>query len=420
VTAAAPKGRLGALFLLVQVAFGSHVWAQGREAVDNPGPTLIRDAQTQAQAQHQRDFQYGIEAIEQGQYAAAAAIFEALFARTRSERVRLEWARSLYFVGDYRQSTKLFRATLASQPPLAVQERIQLWLDEMADFTGRWDYSLELVRDSNPAFIPTSRQFFLFGLPFTFQPTGNEGPQWGLAYRLGYSRLLDSGKRWRIAAGLGGREFSETTLDQQVVDLSLGYRFRLEPRVELQTFGESQQRGGVPFSDQAGVRLVHALLGSGKWRLEQELRVGTLRFTDLKYLNGTNSFYQLTAHRPLLPQQWVSVSAYVDHMNTLEKPYTYLGEGVSVEILQGFPGLRAKARLRISFHERAYRAMDPFFGLTRKDRRDVIALDLQKTDFRFGGFTPVLVLGQERNRSNIAIYGYTRNFVTLQMNRALQ
>lgn len=66
-----------------------------------------------------------------------------------------------------------------------------------------------------------------------------------------------------------------------------------------------------------------------------------------------------------------------------------------------------------------YRAVDPFFGERRADRRTGLEVSIGRTDLvRFLGLTPVLVLGTTRSSSTIDLYDYRRNFFTLALRKA--
>ena len=102
-------------------------------------------AQPAEKTQAQVQFEQGLSFLLNDDYATAAATFERLYASTGSERVRLEWARTLYLQQDYEQAETLFKAVLSSAPPFPVREKIRYFLDDMSLAQGRLDYSISVV-----------------------------------------------------------------------------------------------------------------------------------------------------------------------------------------------------------------------------------------------------------------------------------
>ena len=62
-------------------------------------------------------------------------------------------------------------------------------------------------------------------------------------------------------------------------------------------------------------------------------------------------------------------------------------------------------------------AIDPLFGVRRKDDRRVAQLRLTHRDWTLGGFAPVLELGIERQRSTNNIYSYDNTRAALGLTR---
>lgn len=351
-------------------------------------------------------------------YAAAADTFERLYAATGSERVRLEWARTLYLQRDYEQAETLFKAVLATAPPFQVREKIRYFLDDMSLAQGRLDYSVSLERDSNPRVIPSVRSFNIFGLPFEYKPQVDTSPKWGTNYRLSGSKGLDDNRRWIVSAGLLGVHYGERPLNKMGWDSHLTYRLQIEPRAEIKISHESMEMGGEALYRYSWATLLHVAETPGGWRWSNELRHGEINYPSYTYQNSSLTGYRVATEKSV--SQFASLGAELawDRGSAVERPYSYttLSHGLSGTYFM--TSLASRLHLRWLSSRRKHAEMDPFFGVLREDKRSHIKLSLEPVNFSIVGMTPVIEVGYEKNESTLALINYKRSIAGITFRRS--
>jgi hypothetical protein len=64
--------------------------------------------------------------------------------------------------------------------------------------------------------------------------------------------------------------------------------------------------------------------------------------------------------------------------------------------------------------------IDPFFAMTREDKRSFESLSLTKRDFYVAGFRPSLELLWDKNKSTILIDSYQKNLVSMMFTKVFE
>lgn len=367
----------------------------------------------------QQEFELGLSLLAQGNYAEAATLFQQLYSRTHSERVRLEWARTAYLMQDFDQAKALFKAVLDSAPPPSVQEKILFFLDDIALAQGRVDYSTSIVRDSNPRAVPSVRSFNIFGLPFQYEPEGDTRPKWGLNYRLSYSQGLDSGRRWIASAGLLGTHFGDPAINKAGWDAHLTYRIAFAPRLEFKLSHESMDAGGSPQYRYDWLTLAYGHEPWPRWRLTHDLRYGKIDYPLYSYQNSTLSSYRVSAERMLAARASAGIELGYDQGRAGEQPYSHDGHSYGMLGAYFIDAWSTRVIVRWTQAHRAHLAVDPIFGVVRKDQRQSLNLAIDSPSFKLAGLSPVLECGYERNDSTMPLANYDRTLFSLSLRKNL-
>lgn len=363
-------------------------------------------------------FEQGLQLLLDHEYAAAAQVFEQLYAATGSERVRLEWARAAYLSQDYDKAKALFKGVLATAPPLPVREKINVFLEDISLAQGRVDYSFSLVRDSNPRAIPGVRTFNLFGLPFEYKPQFDTSPKWGMNYRLLASKGFDPSRRWIASAGLLGTHYGDPAMNKAGFDAHMAYRLDFEPRVELKVSHESMDMGGKPLYRYTWLTGLHVIENQAGWRWSNELRHGTIEYPLYDYQNSTLSNYRLVAEKALAASFIAGVDLGWDIGGAKEEPYSYSGSSIGLTGTYYASSLDAKFQVKWSTSRRVHAAPDPLFDILRQDRRQNLTLNIEPSNFKIAGLIPVIELGYEKNDSTLPLSNYNRIIASLSLKRS--
>ena len=374
-------------------------------------------AQPVGTTQPQTRFESGLQFLLDKDYAAAAKVFEALFADTQSERVRLEWARTAYLLQDYEKAQSLFKAVLATAPPLSVREKIEVFLEDILLAQGRVDYSFSLVRDSNPTATPRVRSFNLFGLPFEYIPQTGSQPKWGIDYKLSGTKGLDESRRLIGSVGLLGTYFADSTTNRTGLDAHLVYRMLFEPRAELKISHERLDRGANPLYRYSWFTLLYGIETSAQWRWNNELRYGVIAYPLYAYQNTTLSSYRLTGDRAISQVAAIGFELGRETGRAAEHSYSFVGSSHGLTGAYFVAALATRVRLKWLVSNRRHAEADPFFGILRIDQQRNIVLTLEPTTLRIAGLTPVVELRYEKNASTLPLSNYDRMTASVTLKR---
>jgi hypothetical protein len=382
-------------------------------AVSFAGPAL---GQAAYDPEIQRSFLEGAKLLEAGDYEAAARTFRALLQRTNSPRVKLELARTLFYLKQYPESRALFKEVqLEPDIPWQVRDNIDRFIQNVDDILGYVRFSVSLVGDSNPRNITSQREFTIGGVRLTFLPPEDNKRVTGLRYGVqAYQPLL---RESRVAGYFTGSylDYPTSDLDRLTVDGGLVKEFgsdagpRARAGIEAGTFGDKR------LYDFPYVGYVHPLSRSASHNVNAELKIGKVNFPHFRFLDATYGSAGLSVFKVLSQTVAVSLGGTVEDSKAREKPYSYYGLTVAPGIawLITEPALLVRAELALG--ERRYGAADPLFGEKRLDRRTRLDFSVRSKQWRWMNFTPALVVSLDKTRSNIGFYSYEKVNVSIAL-----
>ena len=382
-------------------------------AVSVAGPAL---GQATYDPEIQRAFVEGARLLQAGDYEAAAKVFRALLARTNSPRVKLELARTLFFLKQYPASRALFKEVqLEPDIPWQVRDNIDRFVQNIDDILGYVRFSVSLVTDSNPRNITSQREFTIGGVRLTFQPPEDNKRVTGLRYGVqAYQPIL---RESRVAGYFTGSylDYPTSDLDRLTVDGGLVKEFggdagpRARAGIEAGTFGNHR------LYDFPYLAYVHPVSRSASHNVNAELKAGKVNFPHFRFLDATYGSAGLSAFKVLSRTVAVSLGGTVEDSNAREEPYSYYGLTVSPGIawLITEPALLLRAEL--SFGRRRYGAPDPLFGERRVDERTRLDFSVRSKQWRWMNFTPALVVSLDKTHSSIGFYSYEKVNVSIAL-----
>ena len=362
-----------------------------------------------AEAEYQRRFEAAMALVFAGQLGPAASALEALYRDTHSLRVKLEWARVYYLAGDYDTAARLFREVLAENPPLAVQDRINGFLNDIALRGMKLDYSFGLATDTNPRAVTSARAFDLFGNEFVYTPGVDTSPQYGVSYRLSAIKAFGAQQRWIGAAMISGSEFVESQLSNTTVALSLQYVLDLQPRLYVRPALELAALDRLPvyyapflaFGTNLGPVLGNAFVSA-------EVKFGRIAYPDFPY--ASSWYYGVTAayNRYLGENVSLTLQLGLAKTDAEEAAYAFDTYSAGLSGIAEIPSLAAQLQLGIGYSYRPFDGPDVFFRIHRADHRTNGYATLVVKRLRALGFSPALEFSWERNASNIPLHEFER------------
>jgi tetratricopeptide (TPR) repeat protein len=367
---------------------------------------------------YQTRFEQGVSYMISGNYMSAAFIFEALYADAPTERIKLELARCLYFLGKKARAKQLFEEALETNPPLPVREKIGEFLDDIAISNGKFDYYFGIIRDTNPKAVPSNKTFYLFGIPLTYKPQFDTSPQYGLSYRLIGQKGLDDHNTLIASLSTYGVKFDKSTFDRNAIEAALAYRLNDSPRIQTRFAVEEMTLANERLYDYPSASVSYATDTESRLVWSNEIKSGRLTYPQYAYMNGVLASYTTSVMKNVLPQLNLGVELYIDRDSAAESPYAYRTQQLALLGNYYLTWLQAKAQFRISASKKQFDAADPFFGEIRADQRNMVSLNLSRNDINVVGLVPVLELSYEQTNSNISFYSYKKINANMSFKRA--
>jgi outer membrane protein len=369
----------------------------GELAAQQPDPEL------------QRAFIEGAQRLQAGEFQEAARIFRALVQKTDSPRVKLELARTLFYLKEYRESRELFKAVMLDpELPWRVRDNIDVFLRAIDDVEGYVRFAISLVSDSNPRNITSERQFTIGGLRLTFEPPADNKRVTGLRYSVQAHQPLvrESGLSGYFAGSY--LDYPASSLDRLTVDAGLSKRLAtvygsVRAGLEAGTFG------GKSLYEFPYLELSQRLSQSPVHRIDGAVKGGRVDFPHFDHLDANYGSVAISAARSVSQTVAASLGGMLEVSDARERPYSYYGvaidPGMSLLIVQPAAML---FKVSLPFGYRQYAAEDPLFGTRRRDHRLGVEFSVRNKEWHWMNYTPALVVSLERNEANIDFYSYRK------------
>ena len=383
-------------------------------------------------------FLYGLSAIEAARSLppartkerlalfdeAIAALRTILIARPALVRVRLELARAFFYKREDDLSRGHFERVLAGKPPKAMADNITRFLRIMRA-RRRWKahFGFSLAPDTNIAAASDSEIIYIYGLPFRRNNFTGESSGLGFIFWGGgeYQHPLTKSVRLRLGANFSRREYEESRFDQMNVALHAGPRWWISPNTEMSLLASALQRrsGGRIHSHELGGRfeLQHRLTprvrlsGRASWR--ESMYVRDVLLDGPQFALSLSGSWVL---RPTLQARGALGYGEVDTKSVIWRHTTRWGRlGASVALPFGLT-LGGNAELRATDYQGNW---FPYTtdGSSREDEVRILSVSVFSRAFTAFGFSPQLVVVNEKRESNAQLYGYRRTRAELRFVR---
>jgi len=362
---------------------------------------------------NQSNFEIGLQKLFNKEYKEASEIFENLYVKTKSPRVKLEWARALYLQGNRKQSEKLFNEVLALDPPMMVREKIGGYLEDISVSTGKLEANVGFIKDTNPRFVTNNQTINLFGQSYSYNPGFDTSPKYGTSYFLSGAKGLDDKNEWVLGFGVNGASFSDKYFNRTDIETSASYRFLDIPKMFVKLSYENYLYGDRLLYKQPALSIKHQQEESSGSYWTNELKIGQLSYPEYSYLNGNGKSYSTSFGLPITTNLTSGLELGIDRTEAKENAYTFTTKSIGWVTNFYQPEIFIKGQLKFVESFRKYGDLDPMFYEIRKESKSAVYLTIIKTDWKVLGVSPSLDLGFEKNNSNIGLYSYKRSIVNL-------
>jgi outer membrane protein len=336
-------------------------------------------------------------------------------------RVRLDLARALFELHDDDVAYYHFELALAAPDlPPEVVENVHRFLTEIRRrkrYAGTIDVGV--APDTNENVAPAASEVTIFGLPF--QLTQAARPQSGVGLSSSgsgeYFAPLAADVRWRAGASFYSLDYPKGQFDDTQIRLTTGPQFFVgDGDVSLLAVAAKRWYGNDPYSYGSGGRVAAGDRLSDRVRLDGYIEGLSVWYHADSFLNGFSVYGVLFTTYGLSSDSFIRLitGAGTDRTQStfFSDHWVRLGVGYQRDFLFGITGYVEPDVLVAQ-----YDAASAAFGPRRHDVLSTVRLSLNKRDFAFFGFSPLLSYTYYHNVSNIALFGYVRNQFELGVTR---
>lgn len=342
--------------------------------------------------------------------------------KPQSARYRLELADTLLRVGQVdraRYHYTLLRGS-TTDPTIsgALDSRIMA-LDQNKSWEAHLSFAL--TPETNPARRTAAETVTIAGLPFVVDPQAREQPATGTRLRFGGAVLPWVGQdtRARIGLSFDGRFFEANKApDDMSVTGETGVLF----------FGDRARQFGAtlhgtrrwidaePYSFTTGATLHYSQLLGQAGAVQSSLRVQEVDYDQPGATSIVETRLHLRYSHNISTALQLHAGGFLEFQDSDLEEQTGLTRGLSIGGQYRFDN---GVQLGLEFeHSRLGRdGVSLLFDTRREDSRSSATLRLNNSNWNAYGFSPVLELGLERQRSSIPIYSYDNTRISLDLTR---
>ena len=335
-----------------------------------------------APAEIDSQFQSALRLIDLGQVAVAIPILQRLYDQTRAPRIRLELARALWLAGRVDEARALFIEAFKNDPPPVVKANVLTFIDRIDRQRGKLTLSASVARYDNPLQQPGAYTLNFAGINLTFEPDATYRKQWGVNVGGSYAKEFRSG--WALSTVANYRELPGNMADRLTADLSLSRQFRstpLEIKLGATRLDQIGQSFTLPYAQAA-----YAFSLSNQSAIRPTVTLGYYIADAGKSGSGVQAeaFVPLV-HSPLPTKFFAIGPTILKHSAGYgEQAYTSVG----IRGLASIQTEKFNVELGAQGTITRFDAVDPFWGVRRKDRGLFASAMISSYKVRLGPFVP--------------------------------
>lgn len=371
--------------------------------------------------QTQVSFLLGMIAFKKENFTRAEDIFrDILNDRPDLVRVRLELARTLFFMERDQAAAYHFRLALADGLPPEAEANIRRFLNAIQQRkTWSVQANFSLAPDTNVSAGPKDRTVELFGLPFELDDDAAEQSGIGFSSSLSaaYFPKLIGDLRLELRGGGSITDYENNTFDDVFLFAEAGPRFQKRgfSASILSTFSR-RFFGGDGFSTSFGGKLSINKGLTSRTRMNIRFAGAHQEYDTVEARNGPVYSAGVTVAHALDTRSTVRAGATVTREQTRSPTLQNTQYGLTAAYQREMPwGITAEAGPQVY-----YRSFDEFDDINQTVRSDWTfggSIFITKRDWRLYGFAPVFSYQFLRNESNTDRFDYTRHRFNVGLTR---
>lgn len=382
--------------------------------------TTVLATQEEGNNEYQMIFELGVAAMFEGDYETSSEIFEWLYAKTNSPRVKLEWARAAFLNKKYNVARKLFIEVLSSyQIPDSVRFNISIFLNEISRLGDYTDYSFSIVKDTNPFGSPEPQKIIIFGIPFDYTPPTQKETLNGLRMNFFHSKTLSNSGLWRVLMDLDGIKYEGKNKSKVKANLAVESKLKANDNISYRLGKEILRLNDKNVLEQDFLSInyrkdkISALFN----KVEGEVKYSTNSFTYFPIANGSTNSINVAASTNLSDKAQLSLGIYLDKNFAKKDFLQYITNAYSVSLKVFTPIISSNTQLSFSESTRRFHGVDDLFLIKRKDNGKTLSVKIQPYSVRVYGLYPAIEISSESTKSNIPINSFRKKIFNFTLSK---
>ena len=364
----------------------------------------------QTPQEFQKRFEAGVIMMDRDIHQAVI-IFATLYNETKSVRVQLELARSLFLAGRLAEAKVQFIDILQKPVPITVRDKIEWYLSEIQKRDAVKIY-IGVIQDTNPGQITSLRAFNIFGQTLYYQPALPTDVQTGINFTVEAEREIQPGSGLFAQASVSTVTYPETMMfNRQTFDTSIIKRWQDFDYKDIRVGNEFMFYGSTLLYDSPYVSTRMVFNQPNQNSFTVFAKVAALDFPNYTYLNGTQVQGSLGYNYSIMRNLSTNVEIGGDRTTAAITAYSSYGMYASLGVQVAEDSTNLQLNARVTAIQRNYWDIDPVWGQTRSDAGIVYSATLTKRDFYVMGLRPELGFMMQNNNSNIGFYSYNKAVV---------
>lgn len=366
----------------------------------------------------QDQFILGLELMQSGRSDEAAKVFEGLYKKTNSTRVKLEWARAAFISHEYDESNSLFDEVLAQDIPESVRFNIGLFKAELSKFISSNDYGFGLVKDTNPFFLSEPQEIYIYGLPFNFEPPIKKETLYGMSFYFNRSMPILNKKNFRAIGGLNLTQYEGAKNNKYTLHAAFDYRLEKFKSISFRVGLDNHYQRDIRVTDQSYVNFQHRVDFPGERikSLQTDIRIAKNSYPISSESNSRSESISLMASKNISATTHLGGSVFLESNKTKYTSLSFKTYSASVFIKEYLPLASSSIQLNLLAANRLYSGTDELFMTKRTDSRRIVSLALNRNK-RVLELYPTIEAGIEKFTSNIPINSYRKNFINFYLKK---
>ena len=300
---------------------------------------------------------------------------------------------------------------------MMVQEKIDIFRNDIAISRGKIDATVGMIYDTNPRAISGDHVINLFGSIFDYKVGYSKKPQVGLNYAMAFEKGFDDKNKLVATFLVNGNQFSDSAFNKTKINESILYKFPDIPALEVSASYEQFIYAEKLLYTSPSLTLKHTVELGRQSYWKNEFSYSSIKYPDYQYFSGpmygVRSIYSQSINEKLFIEGFIGF----EKSKSEEASYSFDSRSIGFGHTFLVPEYYLKGQVKLFASTRSYEKPDPIFGLVRKDNNYNVSIGLNKTNLNLFGMQPVVEMMYERNNSDIGIYSYKRAILSLNLNR---